>query len=71
MSRADDDTRPPHVSATAADPLAAVRADQVGRWAAGDRVPAEDLLARVPGLTDEDALVLIMAEVGLRRERGE
>jgi serine/threonine-protein kinase len=53
------------------DRLAALRAEQAERWRAGDPVPAEALLAKAPGLPDDDALVLINGEALLRRERGE
>jgi serine/threonine-protein kinase len=57
--------------AAAPDPVAALREDQLARWAAGDRVAAEEYLRRFPALRPEDALALVVAEVGLRRERGE
>src|SRR5262245_599619 len=53
------------------DPLATLPAEQAARWRAGDPVRAEALLAGAPGLGDADALVLIMGEAALRRERGE
>jgi predicted ribosomally synthesized peptide with SipW-like signal peptide len=53
------------------DLLSHVRDDQVAKWAADAGVPAEDYLRRFPGLTDQDALVLIESEVVIRRGRGE
>ncbi|HVK10392.1 MAG TPA: SUMF1/EgtB/PvdO family nonheme iron enzyme [Gemmataceae bacterium] len=53
------------------DPLPLVRADQRARWRAGHAVRVEAYLAALPCLTDEDALILVVAEVGLRREVGE
>jgi WD40 repeat protein len=58
-------------AAAASDPLAVLREDQVGRWTSGSLVPAEEYLRWFPDLVDEDALVLVVGEVGLRRERGE
>ncbi len=51
----------------------ALRADQVQRWRAGQRLLAEAYLAAFPGLaaSAEDALVLIWGEVLLRLECGE
>src|SRR5262245_11443846 len=51
----------------------ALRADQVRRWRAGQRVRAEDYLAAFPALagSPEDALVLIWGEVLLRQQQGE
>jgi tetratricopeptide (TPR) repeat protein len=51
----------------------AVRADQVQRWRAGLRMPAEAYLEAFPPLVSsaEDSLVLIWGEVLLRKERGE
>src|SRR5688572_6941743 len=48
-------------------------ADRAARWQAGERVPAEDYLAALPALADlpEEALVLIVGEVLLRRGLGE
>ena len=43
----------------------------VSAWSRGERVRAEDLLARHPGLGDEAAIRLIYEEVRLRRESGE
>ena len=43
----------------------------VSAWSRGERVRAEDLLARHPGLGDEAAIRLIYEEVCLRRESGE
>src|SRR5262249_60183509 len=40
-------------------------------WARGERVTAEELLARHPGLSDEDAIRLVYEEVCLRRESGQ
>ena len=40
-------------------------------WSRGERVCAEDLLARHPGLGDEAAIRLIYEEVCLRRESGD
>ena len=40
-------------------------------WARGDRVSAEQLLARHPAMADEAAIRLIYEEVCLRREAGE
>jgi hypothetical protein len=57
--------------ASATDPLAVLREDQVARWTAGRPTPAEEYLARFPLLSPDDALGLVVAEVGLRRERGE
>jgi WD40 repeat protein len=56
-----------------AEVAAAAGADQAARWHAGERVPAEDYLAALPALagSPEEALVLIVGEVLLRRERGE
>jgi WD40 repeat protein len=50
-----------------------LRADQVGRWRAGQRLLAEVYLNAFPALaaSAEDALVLIWGEVLLRFERGE
>ncbi len=53
------------------DRLAALREDQRGRWLAGEAIRVEAYLQRFSDLTDEDALVLIVAEAGLRRDRGE
>ncbi len=55
------------------DDLAAVlRADQRGRWEAGERVPAEDYLRRLPGEPDAEVAVdLIFQEYLLRERRGE
>ncbi len=56
------------------DSLAAtLRAEQVERWLAGDRVPLEALLARYPALqaAPDVLLDLIYAEVLLREEHGE
>jgi serine/threonine protein kinase/tetratricopeptide (TPR) repeat protein len=43
----------------------------VSAWARGERLTAEELLARHPGLSDEAAVRLIYEEVCLRRESGE
>src|SRR5271155_4415108 len=43
----------------------------VSAWSRGERVSAEDLLARYPGLDDEAAIRLIYEEVCLRRESGD
>jgi serine/threonine protein kinase/tetratricopeptide (TPR) repeat protein len=40
-------------------------------WSRGERVTAEDLLARAPGLGDEAAIRLIYEEVCLRRDSGQ
>src|SRR5262245_49649910 len=40
-------------------------------WQAGDRVPAEELVALLPPTAAEDALVLIWGEVQLRKSRHE
>jgi len=53
------------------DRLSALREEQITRWAAGDRVPVETLLAAHPDLTFEDAQVLIVGEMLLRWEAGE
>src|SRR4051794_21699030 len=55
----------------AEDPVVVIREDQAERWAAGVGLSVEAYLDRLPALSDEDALVLILAEVGLRRETGE
>jgi hypothetical protein len=57
--------------AAASDPLAVLRQDQFTRWEGGDRVPAEEYLELFPELSDDDALVLIISEVGLRMDGGE
>jgi tetratricopeptide (TPR) repeat protein len=58
------------ITAGRADTLSTVRAEQVRRWRAGERPPAEQLLAEHPELAaDEDAaLVLVYGEVLLREE---
>ena len=53
------------------DRLSALREEQITRWAAGDRVPVEALLAAHPDLDFEDAQVLIVGEMLLRWEAGE
>ncbi len=53
------------------DPVVLVRADQARRWESGSGSRVESYIALLPTITDEDALVLIMAEVQLRRERGD
>jgi serine/threonine-protein kinase len=53
------------------DRVARLRSEMAALWGAGNRVPVEQVLGRHPDLTDDDALVLIMGEVVLRRERGE
>ena len=53
------------------DRLARLRDEMCARWRDGDRVPAEHYLAAHPGLSDEDALVLVVGEVLLRWELGE
>jgi hypothetical protein len=58
-------------TATAADALTVLREDQAARWAAAGRLPVEAYRDHLPGLTDEDVLVLIVGEVALRREAGE
>jgi serine/threonine protein kinase/tetratricopeptide (TPR) repeat protein len=40
-------------------------------WSRGERVLADDVLARLPGLGDEETVRLIYEEVSLRRESGE
>src|SRR5438874_1655419 len=57
--------------AAGTDPVAVIREHQAARWAARVGVPVEEYLRRFPALGDEDALVLIAAEAGLRREWGE
>ncbi|MFO0936979.1 MAG: protein kinase [Gemmataceae bacterium] len=57
--------------ATATVPLLSIREDQARRWKIGDRVPVEEYLSRFAILSDKDALVLIVAEILLRREFGE
>ncbi len=51
----------------------ALRADQVRRWRAGQRLPAETYLEAFPALraSDDDALVLVWGEALLRFEAGE
>ncbi|MBY0229224.1 MAG: hypothetical protein K2W96_08110, partial [Gemmataceae bacterium] len=51
--------------------LDSLRARQVSRWEAGDRVRLEELLAQSPGLSADDKLDLVYAEVLLREEFGE
>jgi tetratricopeptide (TPR) repeat protein len=60
----------PITTAAAMDTLSAVRAEQVRRWRAGERPPAEGLLASHPELAadEEAALVLVYGEVLLREE---
>ncbi|HEX4607757.1 MAG TPA: protein kinase [Urbifossiella sp.] len=58
-------------AAAVADPLTVVREDQAARWGAGARLPVEAYRDNLPGLTDEDVLVLIVGEATLRREAGE
>src|SRR5260370_26629609 len=57
----------------AGDWLQAVRSDQAARWRAGQGIPAEVYLERLPTLADcpEDVQVLLCGEAMLRRERGE
>src|SRR5262245_34105410 len=63
--------RPDHATlAETRDPIVAIRFEQVSRWSAGDRVPAEEFASRT-ALSDEDVLVLVMSEVELRRAAGE
>ncbi len=53
------------------DLVAALREEQIGRWSAGDRTPAEAFLAAFPELGFEDAQVLIVGEMLLRWDAGE
>src|SRR5262245_727110 len=57
----------------AAELAAVLGMDQLCRWEAGERVPAEDYLDRYPRLADdaEAALELIYGEYLLRQQRGE
>jgi WD40 repeat protein/lipoprotein NlpI/predicted Ser/Thr protein kinase len=57
--------------ADAAGRLDLLRADQHFRWLDGDRKPAEGYVACLPDDAVEDALVLVWAEVRLRRAAGE
>jgi serine/threonine protein kinase len=67
MSKPDHDP----ASRALADLLATLRLDQLRRWRAGERVPAEDYLRRYPTLQGEAALALIYAEFLLRDELDE
>ena len=51
-----------------ADAVAEIRVHQAAAWAGGNGCRVEDYLARFPQLSDEDALVLILAEADLRRD---
>jgi serine/threonine protein kinase len=53
--------------------LQAVRSDQAARWRAGQEVPVETYLERLPALagSPEDVQVLLVGEAMLRGERGE
>src|SRR5262249_47363591 len=62
--------RPAGPAAPPAPPVA-LREDQARRWAAGECVPAEAYLPHSPAPPADDALVLVLAEVELRRGRGE
>jgi hypothetical protein len=55
------------------DWLQAVRSDQAARWRAGQGIPVETYLQRLPALagSPEDVQVLLCGEAMLRRERGE
>jgi hypothetical protein len=57
----------------AGDWLQAVRSDQAARWRAGQGIPVETYLERLPALagSPEDVQVLLCGEATLRRERGE
>src|SRR5262249_23221684 len=62
-----------HAARPAADIAAALAVDQWRRWRAGERVPAEDYLARYPQVADdaEAAVGLICGEWLVREELGE
>ena len=53
--------------------MSGLHADQVGRWATGDKVLVEEYLVRYPGLqgAPEAVLDLIEQEVVLRERAGE
>jgi eukaryotic-like serine/threonine-protein kinase len=53
------------------DLVSALREEQIGRWTAGDRTPAEAFLSAFPELAFEDAQVLIVGEMLLRWDAGE
>jgi serine/threonine-protein kinase len=64
---------PPPPGGPALDRLALItrlRADQLQRWQAGERVPAEDIIREVPALRDDPELAidLIFSEFLLRRD---
>jgi serine/threonine protein kinase/Flp pilus assembly protein TadD len=57
--------------AGSADVLADLRHHQVAGWEAGAGPPAEEYLSRFPHLPSADKLSLIVAEIQIRRSRGD
>ena len=55
----------------ASDLVSALREEQIARWSAGDRVPAESFLTAFPELDFEAAQVLIVGEMLLRWDAGD
>jgi WD40 repeat protein len=62
-----------HAGRPVAEVAAALAVDQWRRWRAGERVPAEDYLARYPQVADdaEAAVEIICGELLIREELGE
>jgi tRNA A-37 threonylcarbamoyl transferase component Bud32 len=57
--------------AQADDPLIPIRQDQLRQWNSGNLTLVEEYQLRFPSLTHEDILVLLLAEIELRRNAGE
>ena len=52
-------------------PIVCLIEEMIVQWRSGARRPVEEYLARLPGITDDDAIELVFVEVLLRRELGE